>query len=70
MTNIKVFASPRKQIPFSDLIIWQISYQRKKEQMFTKWVLLEGYDFKDPKLNQKLSKDVIQALIKKYGLGN
>ena len=66
MTNIKVFASPRKQIPFSDLIIWEISYQRKKEQMFTKWVLLERNDWRNPKLNQKLSQDVIDALIEKY----
>jgi len=65
-TEIKVFASPHKQIPYSDLIIWEISYQRKKEQMFTKWVLLERNDWRNPKLNQKFSKDVINALIKKY----
>ena len=65
-SKIKVFASPHKQIPYSDLIIWEISYQRKKEQMFTVYVLLERNDWRNPKLNQKLSQDVIDALIEKY----
>ena len=70
MTNIKVFASPNTEIMNSGNILWEICWQREGEQMFSKMVTIPPNGWRDPILNEFLPKDVIKALIKKYGLGS
>ena len=68
MTNIKVFASPNTEIMSSGNILWEICWQREGEQMYSKLVTRPPNGWQDPILNEFLPEDVIQALIKKYGL--
>ena len=74
MTNIKVFASPNTEIMnnwegWNGNILWEICWQREGEQMQSKLVTRPPNGWRDPILNEFLPEDVIQALIKKYGLG-
>ena len=68
MTNIKVFASPNTEIGNNGTILWEITWQRKGEQMFSKMIKVPLNGWKDHILSKFLPEDVIQALIKKYGL--
>ena len=68
MTNIKVFASPNTEIMNSRNILWEICWQREGEQMQSKLLTRPPNGWRDPILNEFLPEDVIQALIKKYGL--
>ena len=49
-------------------ILWEISWQRKGEDMFSQLVQLPPSGWSDPILQEFLPKDVIEALITKYGL--
>ena len=69
MTNIKVFASPNTEIMNSGIILWEICWQREGEQMYSKLITRPPNGWRDPIFNEFLPEDVIQALIKKYGLG-
>ena len=71
MTNIKVFATPNNQIYATcNITLWEICWQREGEQMYSKLVTRPPNGWRDPILNEFLPEDVIQALIKKYGLGS
>jgi len=49
-------------------ILWEISWQRKGEDMFSQLVQLPPSGWGDPILQEFLPEDVIEALITKYGL--
>tara|TARA_R100001463_G_scaffold37527_2_gene80611 strand:+ start:153 stop:359 length:207 start_codon:yes stop_codon:yes gene_type:complete len=63
---MKVFASPNTEIMLGGAILWEISWQRKGEDMFSQLVQLPPKGWLDPDLVDVLPKDVIEALIKKY----
>ena len=65
---MKVFASPNTEIMLGGSILWEISWQRKGEDMFSQLVQLPPSGWSDPILQEFLPKDVIEALITKYGL--
>lgn len=65
---MKVFASPNTEIILGGAILWEISWQRKGEDMFSQLVQLPPSGWSDPILQEFLPKDVIEALITKYGL--
>ena len=65
---MKVFASPNPEIMLGGSILWEISWQRKGEDMFSQLVQLPPSGWSDPILQEFLPKDVIEALITKYGL--
>ena len=65
---MKVFASPNTEIMLGGAILWEISWQRKGEDMFSQLVQLPPQDWSDPILQESLPEDVIEALITKYGL--
>ena len=65
---MKVFASPNTEIMIGGAILWEISWQRKGEDMFSQLVQLPPSGWSDPILQEFLPKDVIEALITKYGL--
>ena len=65
---MKVFASPNTEIMLGGAILWEISWQRKDEDMFSQLVQLPPSGWSDPILQEFLPEDVIEALITKYGL--
>jgi len=65
---MKVFASPNTEIMLGGAILWEISWQRKDEDMFSQLVQLPPLGWSDPILQEFLPEDVIEALITKYGL--
>jgi len=65
---MKVFASPNTEIMLRGAILWEISWQRKNEDMFSQLVQLPPQGWSDPILQEFLPEDVIKALITKYGL--
>jgi hypothetical protein len=65
---MKVFASPNTEIMLGGAILWEISWQRKDEDMFSQLVQLPPQGWSDPILQEILPKDVIEALIIKYEL--
>ena len=65
---MKVFASPNTEIMHGGAILWEISWQRKGEDMFSQLVQLPPSGWGDPILQEFLPEDVIEALITKYGL--
>jgi hypothetical protein len=65
---MKVFASPNTEIMLGGAILWEISWQRKDEDMFSQLVQLPPSGWGDPILQEFLPEDVIEALITKYGL--
>ena len=67
---MKVFASPNTEIMLGGAILWEISWQRKGEDMFSQLVQLPPSGWSDPILQEFLPKDVIEALITKYGLND
>ncbi len=66
--KMKVFASPNTEIMLGGAILWEISWQRKGEDMFSQLVQLPPGGWSDPLLKKILPKDVIEALITKYQL--
>ena len=65
---MKVFASPNTEIMLGGAILWEISWQRKGEDMFSQLVQLPPSGWGDPILQEFSPEDVIEALITKYGL--
>tara|TARA_B100001094_G_scaffold107158_1_gene103203 strand:+ start:529 stop:735 length:207 start_codon:yes stop_codon:yes gene_type:complete len=65
---MKVFASPNTEIMLGGAILWEISWQRKGEDMVSQLVQLPPLGWGDPILQEFLPEDVIEALITKYGL--
>jgi len=65
---MKVFASPNTEIMLGGAILWEISWQRKDEDMFSQLIQLPPSGWGDPILQEFLPEDVIEALITKYGL--
>ena len=65
---MKVFASPNTEIMLGGAILWEISWQRKGEDVFSQLVQLPPSGWGDPILQEFLPEDVIEALITKYGL--
>ena len=65
---MKVFASPNTEIMLGGAILWEISWQRKCEDMFSQLVQIPPSGWGDPILQEFLPEDVIEALITKYGL--
>ena len=65
---MKVFASPNTEIMLGGFILWEISWQRKGEDMFSQLVQLPLGGWSDPLLKKILPEDVVEALITKYDL--
>ena len=65
---MKVFASPNTEIMLGGSILWEISWQRKGEDMFSQLVQLPLGGWSDPLLKKILPEDVVEALINKYDL--
>ena len=65
---MKVSASPNTEIMLGGAILWEISWQRKGEDMFSQLVQIPPSGWGDPILQEFLPEDVIEALITKYGL--
>ena len=65
---MKVFASPNTEIMLGGAILWEVTWQRKGEDVFSQLVQLPPLGWSDPILQEFLPKDVIEALITKYGL--
>jgi len=65
---MKVFASPNTEIMLGGAILWEVTWQRKGEDMFSQLVQLPPSGWGDPILQEFLPEDVIEALITKYGL--
>ena len=67
---MQVFASPNTEILLGGGILWEINWQRKNENMHSQMVLLPSLGWSDPSLQEFLPADVIEALMRKYGLQN
>ena len=67
---MKVWASPNIEIKLGGGILWEVNWQRPNEDMHSQLVLLPPLGWSDPILSEVLPSDVIQALLKKYGLQN
>ena len=66
--KMKVFASPNTEIMLGGFILWEISWQRKGEDMFSQLIQLPAGGWSDPLLKEHLPEDVVEALITKYEL--
>ena len=67
---MQVFASPNTDILLGGGILWEINWQRKNEDMHSTLVNLPSLGWSDPDLQEFLPADVIEALLRKYGLQN
>ena len=67
---MQVFASPNTEIMLGGGILWEINWQRKNEDMHSQMVMLPPLGWSDPCLQEYLPADVIEALLRKYGLQN
>ena len=67
---MQVFASPRTEFLLSGAILWEVCWQRKNEDMHSPLVNLPSLGWSDPDLQEFLPADVIEALLRKYGLQN
>ena len=67
---MQVFASPRTEFLLSGAILWEVCWQRKNEDMHSQVVMLPSLGWSDPDLQKFLPADVIEALLRKYGLQN
>ena len=65
---MKVFASSNTEIMLSGAILWEVSWQRKGEDMFSQMIMLPPSGWSDPLLKEVLPEDVIKASITKYDL--
>ncbi len=65
---MKVFAKPNNEIMLGGAILWEVTWQRKDEDMFSQLIQLPPGGWSDPLLKKILPKDVIEALITKYQL--
>ena len=65
---MKVSASPNTEIMLGGAILWEVSWQRKGEDMFSQMIMLPPLGWFDPLLKEHLPEDVIEALITKYKL--
>ena len=68
MEKIKVFAKPNNEIMLGGAILWEVTWQRKNEDMFGQVIQLPPKGWSDPLLKEVLPEDVIKALITKYEL--
>ena len=67
---MQVFASPNTDILLGGGILWEVNWQRKNEDMHSQMIMLPPLGWSDPSLQEYLPADVIEALLKKYGLQN
>ena len=67
---MQVFASPNTDILLGGGILWEINWQRKNEDMHSQMIMLPPLGWSDPCLQEILPADVIEALMRKYGLQN
>ena len=67
---MQVFASPNTDILLGGGILWEINWQRKNEDMHSTLVNLPSLGWSEPDLQEFLPADVIEALLRKYGLQN
>tara|TARA_B100001989_G_C24334039_1_gene361518 strand:+ start:306 stop:509 length:204 start_codon:yes stop_codon:yes gene_type:complete len=67
---MQVFASPNTEILLGGAILWEVNWQRKNEVMQSQMIMLPPKGWSDPMLEEFLPSDVIEALLKKYGLQN
>jgi len=67
---MQVFASPHTEFLLSGAILWEVCWQRKNEDMHSTLVNLPPLGWSDPDLQEFLPADVIEALLRKYGLQN
>ena len=67
---MQAFASPNTDILLGGGILWEICWQRKNEDMHSQMVMLPPLGWSDPCLQEYLPADVIEALMRKYGLQN
>ena len=65
---MKVSAKPNNEIMLGGAILWEISWKRKGEDMFSQFVQLPPGGWSDPLLKKILPEDVVEALIAKYEL--
>ena len=65
---MKVFAKPNNEIMLGGAILWEITWQRKNEDMVGQVIQLPPRGWSDPLLKEHLPEDVIEALITKYEL--
>ena len=65
---MKVSAKPNNEIMLGGAILWEVTWQRKGEDMFSQMIMLPQYGWSDPLLKEHLPEDVIEALITKYEL--
>jgi len=67
---MQVFASPNTEILLGGGILWEVCWQRKNEDMHSAMIMLPPLGWSDPLLQEFLPADVIEALMRKYGLQN
>jgi len=66
--KMKVSAKPNNEIMLGGAILWEVTWQRKDEDMFGQVIQLPPKGWSDPLLKQVLPEDVVEALITRYEL--